>query len=110
MNVTSLTQIGMQQLEKAREASSGRAAITVYGGAEHNLRQTLIAIAGTRELADHANPGEATLYVIEGSANLLWGDQGIGLNKGDYVIIPNAVHSVQALEDSVLLLTVSVHR
>ena len=53
MNKTSLTALAREQLETARAASSGRSAHTVYGGHEHSLRQTLIALTGGSELTEH---------------------------------------------------------
>ena len=55
------------QLKIAREASSGRSAKTVYGGHEHVLRQTLIALAAGHRLDEHDNPGEATVHVLHGT-------------------------------------------
>ena len=54
----------------AREHTSGRSAVTVHGGREHHLRQTLIALAGGRSLGEHENPGEATLQVLVGRVRL----------------------------------------
>ena len=47
---TSLTALAREQLELALAASSGRSAHTVFGGSEHHLRQTLIALAAGRML------------------------------------------------------------
>ena len=44
MQQESLTALVSQHLETASKASSGRSAHTVYGGHEHVLRQTLIAL------------------------------------------------------------------
>ena len=40
----SLTALSRHQLENARNVPSGRSAHTLYGGHEHLLRQTLIAL------------------------------------------------------------------
>ena len=45
MEKSSLTALAREQLELARGASSGRSSRTVYGGHEHVLRQTMIALA-----------------------------------------------------------------
>ena len=45
MNKSSLTALAREQLELAKAAPSGRASKTVYGGHEHTLRQTVIALA-----------------------------------------------------------------
>ncbi len=44
MQKSSLAALAREQLELARAASSGRSASTVYGGHEHVLRQTMIAL------------------------------------------------------------------
>ena len=53
MNKVSLTALAREHLEAARAASSGRSAHTVYGGHEHSLRQTLIALKAGSELDEH---------------------------------------------------------
>ncbi|MDT5284288.1 MAG: hypothetical protein QOJ20_5483, partial [Mycobacterium sp.] len=53
MNKVSLTALAREHLETARATSSGRSAHTVYGGHEHSLRQTLIALTAGTELDEH---------------------------------------------------------
>ena len=106
MNATSLTRLGEEQLEKARAASSGRAAVTVHGGHEHDLRQTLIALKGGTGLDDHESPGEATLQVLQGRVRVTNADAGWEGSPGDHIVIPSSRHGLQALEDSAVLLTV----
>ena len=66
MNKVSLTALAREHLETARAASSGRSSHTVYGGHEHSLRQTLIALKAGSGCDDHESPGEATLHVLHG--------------------------------------------
>lgn len=107
MNTTSLTRLGQEQLELARAASSGRAAVTVYGGHEHDLRQTLIALAAGRSLGQHEAPGEATLQVMVGRVLLTAADVDWEGAAGDHVAIPPHRHDLAALTDAVVLLTVA---
>lgn len=107
MHTTSLTTTATEQLDAARAASSGRAARTIFGGHEHSLRQTLIALVADSELAEHESPGEATLQVVLGRVRLAAGEDGVDLGTGDHATIPDARHSLLALEDAVVLLTVS---
>ena len=53
-------------MRSAATAPAGRAAETVYGGHEHVLRQTLIALTAGAVLSEHENPGEATVQVLGG--------------------------------------------
>jgi quercetin dioxygenase-like cupin family protein len=106
MRKTSLTALARQELEAAARAPSGRSAATVYGGHEHALRQTLIALKAGRALSEHENPGEATVHVLHGRVVLRAGDDSWSGWDGDLIIAPPAPHSVEAVEDSVVLLTV----
>jgi quercetin dioxygenase-like cupin family protein len=105
---SSLTALARQQLKLARAASSGRSAQTVYGGHEHALRQTLIALAAGRRLDEHDSPGEATVHVLHGRVRLVAGDLGWEGSPGDLIVVPLSRHALEALEDSAVLLTVSV--
>ncbi|WP_067441228.1 cupin domain-containing protein [Nocardioides jensenii] len=107
MEKTSLTRLGEEQLLKAREASSGRAAVTVYGGHEHDMRQTLIALAAGRSLGEHESPGEASLQVLVGTVRLTAGAEVWEGAAGDYLVIPDARHDLHADTDAVVLLTVA---
>jgi quercetin dioxygenase-like cupin family protein len=107
MQKTSLDALAREQLEAARGASSGRAARTVYGGHEHVLRQTVIGLCAGHALAEHQNPGEATLHVLRGRVRLISGDVTWDGRTGDLLIIPDASHSLEAIDDSAVLLTVA---
>ena len=67
METPSLTVLTRQQLDLAENASSGRSSQTVYGGEGHLLRQTLIALAVGRMLAEHENPGEGPFMSCMGA-------------------------------------------
>lgn len=107
MEKTSLTALARQQLELASRASSARSAQTVYGGHEHVLRQTVIALAAGAVLDEHENPGEATVHVLRGRVRLIAGANAWEGSAGDLLIVPAARHAVEALEASAILLTVA---
>ena len=106
MNKVSLTALAREHLEIARAVSSGRSAHTVYGGHEHSLRQTLIALKAGCDLADHENPGEATLHVLHGRVRVTNAKAQWEGSPGDHIVIPTSRHGLHALEDSAVLLTV----
>ena len=95
-------------LEEATNSASGRAARTIGGGSGHTLRQTLIALASGRELADHENPGEATVHVLRGGVELYSNGSFESAHEGEILVVPDARHGLRALEDSVILLTVAM--
>lgn len=103
----SLTALMRHQLEIAKSASSGRSAQTVYGGHEHILRQTMIALRAGSELNEHENPGEATVQVLHGRVTLIAGKASWNGSPGDLMFIPDAPHALDAVEDSVVVLTVA---
>ena len=107
MEKISLTALAREHLETARAATSGRSAHTVYGGHEHTLRQTLIAMVGGRRLEEHESPGEATVHVLQGRLRLIAGEASWEGSPGDHIILPRQRHGLSAVEDSVVLLTVS---
>jgi quercetin dioxygenase-like cupin family protein len=107
MEKSSLTALARQQLTLARETSGGRSAHTVFGGHEHTLRQTVIALAAGRRLDEHDSPGEATVHVLHGRVRLVAGNTGWQGSPGDLIVVPAVRHSLEALEDCAVLLTVS---
>lgn len=96
-----------EHLSIAREHESGRSAVTVHGGREHHLRQTLIVLVAGRALGEHDSPGEATLQVLRGRVRLQAGDESWEGAAGDYLLIPANRHDLTALDDAAVLLTVA---
>lgn len=105
MRKFSIEAMARQQLDAARKASASRSATTVVGGHEQALRQTIMAMTAGATLAEHDNPGEATLYVLSGRVTLSADGESWDGRTGDLIVIPTARHEVQAEEDSVILLT-----
>jgi len=103
----SLDALAREQLELAVDAGGGRTARTVYGGHEKVLRQTLIAMVSGSVLAEHENPGEATVLVLRGRVRMASGELAWEGSRGDLITVPNARHRLEALEDSAVLLTVA---
>jgi len=107
MQKHSLDALARELLAKAGDSGAGRTAQTVVGGHEKVLRQTVIAMVKDAELTEHANPGEASVYVLRGRVALVSGGQSWEGRDGDLLIVPDAPHSLRALQGSAVLLTVA---
>ena len=89
MEKSSLTALAREKLATAQSASSGRAAETVYGGHEHVLRQTVVALVSGQVMDEHENPGEATLQVLQGRIRLATSETSWDGTPGDLLVIPH---------------------
>ncbi len=106
MQKESLTALVRHHLATASSATSGRSSHTIYGGHERALSQTLIALRAGSSLGEHENPGDATVQVLHGRVTLVAGSDKWNGSPGDLMFVPNSRHALDAVEDSVVLLTV----
>jgi quercetin dioxygenase-like cupin family protein len=106
MQPINLITLAEQQLDAARQATSGRSAHTIRGGRQYALHQTLLALIAGRGLDEHQSPGEATLQILRGRVRLATAEEAWEATVGDYLDIPPLRHDLSAIEDSVVLLTV----
>jgi len=109
MDVASINTLAEHQLATATTAESGRSSVTVYGRSGAKLRQTIVALAEGRLMGEHKSPGDASVLCLQGRVLLRAGQSKAELGPGDLVAVPPQRHDVEALEPSVLLLTVALH-
>ena len=107
MQKISLEALARQQMKLAITAAGRHTADTVYGGHEKVLRQTVIGMIAGARLAEHENPGEATVLILRGRVRLSAAELSWDGARGDLLIVPDKRHSLEALEDSAVLLTVA---
>lgn len=105
MQKLSLQALARELIADAGRSPASRAARTVFGGHEHALRQTVIALSANAALDEHENPGEATVLVLSGKVELRAGEDSWRGGQGDLLIVPDTAHSLHAAEDSAILLS-----
>jgi quercetin dioxygenase-like cupin family protein len=103
----SLAAAAREQMRRARQSTSGRAACTILGGPGSSLRHTVVALTAGTTLAEHENPGEATVLVLDGRVRLVAAQAHWSGREGDLLVVPQSRHSLQALTDATVLLTVA---
>ena len=107
MEKYSLTDAVAQHLEQASQSAAGRRTETIVGGSRKRLRQSVVTLMEGTRLAEHDYPGESTLQVLSGTVRLDAGDDTETCREGDLLIIPPARHSLTAVTDAAVLLTVA---
>jgi len=75
---------------------------------DKNCRYTLMSLAAEMQIAEHANPRNATVNVIEGQGLLTLDGKELVLELGVFIFIPaNIRHDVKAISNLSFLLTLS---
>ena len=109
MDVVSISRLGERQLAVAATADGGRGSVTVYSRTGARLRQTVVALSAGRVMAEHKSPGDASVLCLQGRVVLRAGESRAELTAGELVALPPQRHEIEAVEPSVLLLTIALH-
>jgi quercetin dioxygenase-like cupin family protein len=108
MNTTSPADTARAHIERARAAVHGRSGHTVHVGHDRTLRQTVVALRAGATLHEHDSSRQATLQVLAGRVRLIAGTQVLEPVAGELLAVPAEDHTLDAVEDSVVLLTVGL--
>lgn len=89
-------------LEQALAADNGRQAKLL--AKDGPLRQTVIAMRAGEILAEHNSPPAASVFLLTGRVKIS-AQEDATIEEGELEVLTHYRHSVEALEDSVFLLT-----
>ena len=91
-------------LAAALVAPNGRSAELIVH--DHQLRQTVIALADGQSLSEHNPPPAATIQVLRGCVQVTaHGGEDVVVREGELAQLIHERHGVLALEDTAFLLT-----
>lgn len=103
-----LTIAATELLDRARGLRSARAAQNLVPGTGAPLTQSLLALCARAKLQEHTSPGPASIQVLQGTVILgVSGGDRQTLTAGDWSLIPPSHHDLEAVSDTVVLLTVA---
>ncbi|MEX0868770.1 MAG: hypothetical protein WD011_03780 [Nitriliruptoraceae bacterium] len=94
-------------LAEAKGLRAGRSARTLTPGAGAPLKQTLLALTSGSRLQEHVAPGPTTLLGVRGTCILRDGDGAVTVLDGVWTPVPTGPHELEAVTDTVVLLTVA---
>ena len=101
-----IPQFKKQLKMEATWQTSDRNAITVYK--TNGLRMVLIALHKDAFMQEHAADGIISVQVLEGEINFRTDNESIILRTGQMIALHEGLnHSVEAMEESVFLLTLT---
>lgn len=101
--MSDVIRIAEDHLAKAKDDPHGRSAeLVVHDGP---LRQTVIALSDGAVLEEHNAPPAAGVHVLRGRVRLTAASGNQELAAGEVRSIPQERHGLEALDDSVVLLT-----
>jgi len=73
-----------------------------------NCRYTLLSLSSGKAIAEHTNPRNATVNVIEGEGIFTLAGKEIDMEAGVFIFIPaNTPHAIQSSTELTFLLTLS---
>ena len=98
---------GQELLLEAGQLNSGRSGRTMTPGHGSPLKQTLLALTAGQQLQEHLAPGPTTLLGIHGTCILTHDDGAFTLTDGMWAACPTGPHTLEAISDTVVLLTVT---
>ncbi len=101
--MTDLKSLAERHLSLAKADKNGRSAHMFLH--EGPLRQTVIALTAGSRLDEHNSPHAASLQVLSGRVVLTSALGDTELGEGELAPIPPERHGLNALADSVLVLT-----
>ncbi|WP_125153983.1 cupin domain-containing protein [Clostridium rectalis] len=72
-----------------------------------NLSVTLFAFDKNEEISSHSSQGDALVYILDGEAEIMVGEEKFSLKKGETIVMPSGIaHALYAIEKFKMLLVV----
>ncbi|MCB0880659.1 MAG: cupin domain-containing protein [Thermoleophilia bacterium] len=105
MKSVNLGDVAAGECAAAADHPQGRTTRRVHGADGQAIRQVLVTLRDGGALADHENPGDASLLVLRGRVRVEAGDDVWEGGEGDFLVIPDRRHNLRARGDAAVLLS-----
>lgn len=103
----SIAAVMREQWDRAHQSPRGHSAATIEAAPADAFRHSIVAITAGNRINEHHGLGTTTVHVLVGRVRVACATESSEASSGELLVLPQAPHSVTALEDSAVLLTIA---
>ena len=103
----SIAAVMREQWDHAHRSPRGHSSAAIDAAPADRFRHSVVAITAGNRINEHHGLGTTSLHVLIGRVRVACATESSEVSSGELVVLPRSPHSVTALEDSAVLLTIA---